>query len=79
VAEAEQETSLETIKQLNRAEPFMPFGNTMTSGDRYTMNDADALAVTPSQLHYYRRGGMGIHLRVNQIAAVEQFGEEPAA
>jgi hypothetical protein len=48
----------------------------MTSGDRYVIEDPDALALATSQLHYYPPGGMGIHLRLNQISAVEEPGEK---
>jgi hypothetical protein len=70
------ETTLDTVKDLANREPFVPFRIIMTSGDRYVIEDANALAITPSQLHYYPRTGMGIHMRFNQIAAVERNGEK---
>ena len=51
----------------------------MSSGDKYLIEDPDALAVARTQLHYYPRSGTGIHLRLNQIAAVEETEEKPAA
>ena len=71
------ESTLDTIIHLKRQDPFAPFLIVMASGDRYRIENPDALAVASSQLHYYPRSGMGVHLRVNQIAAVEEHGEKP--
>ncbi len=74
-----EETTLDTIRHLKRREPFMPFRIVMTSGDRYLIDDPDALAIATSQLHYYPRSGFGIHMRLNQVSAVEEPEEKPAA
>jgi hypothetical protein len=79
MAQQEDESTIGTVRDLAHEEPFLPFLIVMASGDRCVIEDPDALAITPSQLHYYPRNGKGIHMRVNQIAAVEQFGEKPAA
>ena len=71
------ESTLDTIIQLKRQEPFQPFRIVMASGDRYMIENPDALAVATSQLHYYPRSGMGIHMRMNQIAAVEVDSDRP--
>ncbi len=73
------ESTLDTILHLKRQDPFRPFHIAMTSGDRYLIENPDALAIAASQLHYYPRTGMGIHMRLNQIAAVEVESEKPAA
>jgi hypothetical protein len=73
------ETTLDTIKHLKRQEPFTPFHIVMASGDRYLIEHPDGLAIATSQLHYYPRAGIGVHLRINQIAAVEELDERPAA
>ena len=73
------ETTLDTIKHLKRREPFVPFRIVMTSGDRYLIENPDALAIATSQLHYYPHIGSGVHLRINQITAVEELDERPAA
>jgi hypothetical protein len=73
------ETTLDTIKHLKRSEPFVPFHIVMASGDRYLIENPDALAIASTQVHYYPRTGMGVHLRINQIAAVEELNERPAA
>jgi hypothetical protein len=36
-------------------------------------------SIATSQLHYFPRTGMGIHLRMNQISSVEELDERPAA
>jgi hypothetical protein len=73
------ESTLDTIMHLKRRDPFAPFRIVMTSGDRYLIENPDALAIATSQLHYNPRTGMGIHMRLNQIAAVEVESEKPAA
>ena len=71
-----EETTLDTIRHLKRHDLFAPFRIVMTSGDRYLIEDPDALAIATSQLHYYPRSGLGIHLRLNQISAVEEPGQK---
>jgi pyridoxine/pyridoxamine 5'-phosphate oxidase len=73
------ETTIDTIKHLKRQEPFVAFRIVLSSGDRYLIENPDALAIATSQLHYYPRSGMGVHLRLNQIAAVEVENQKPAA
>lgn len=71
------ESTLDSIIQLKRQDPFAPFVIVMASGDRYRIGNPDALAVATSQLHYYPRSGNGVHMRLNQIVAVEEEGERP--
>lgn len=76
----EAESTLDTIRDLKRKEPFVPFRIVMTSGDQYLIQDPDALAIAASQLHYYPpRSGSAIHMRLNQIVAVVEYDEKPAA
>jgi len=74
-----EETTLDTILHLKKKDPFNPFRIVMTSGDRYVIENPDALAIAQTQLHYYPRTGLGIHMRLNQIVAVEEENERPAA
>jgi len=74
-----EESTVDTIRSLKRKEPFNPFRIVMASGDRYLIENPDALAIAATQLHYYPRGGMGIHMRLNQIVTVEDLGESTAA
>ncbi|HUB26320.1 MAG TPA: hypothetical protein VL992_12895 [Tepidisphaeraceae bacterium] len=73
------ESPVDSIIHLKRKEPFEPFQIVMTSGDRYTIDDPERLVVAAIQLHYYPHSGMGIHLRLNQIAAVAERSDRPAA
>jgi hypothetical protein len=76
----EEESALATIRDLKRRDPFLPFLIVMSSGDRYVIEDPDALAIASSQLHYYPpRTSKAVHMRLNQIAAVEEMDERPAA
>jgi hypothetical protein len=70
---AEDVTTLDTIRDLKRRDPFSPFKIVMTSGDRYVIKDPDALAIGSSQVFYYpQHPGAGVHMRLNQIAVVEE-------
>jgi hypothetical protein len=76
----EEETTLDTVRDLKRREPFVPFRIVMTSGDLFLIENPDALAIGSSQLHYYLpRSDKAVHLRLNQIAAVDERTEKPAA
>ena len=76
----EEETTLDAIRDLKRRSPFIPFRIVMSSGDQFLIQDPDALAIASSQLHYYPpRSGSAVHMRLNQIAAVVEFDEKPAA
>jgi hypothetical protein len=70
-----EESTRDVIIHLRRRDPFVPFEIVMASGDRYVIDEPDALAIATSQLHYYPRNGLGIHMRLNQIASVEEPGE----
>jgi hypothetical protein len=72
------ESTLDTITHLKRQDPFVPFLIVMASGDRYRVENPDALAIAASQLHYYPQSGMGVHMRLNQVVAVETDGEKPS-
>lgn len=68
--------SLDTILDLKRREPFVPFRVVMTSGDRFLIENPDALAIGSSQLHYYLpRSDKVVHMRLSQIALVEENPE----
>lgn len=76
----ESTTSLDTILDLKRRDPFAPFAVVMTSGDRCVIEDPDALAISSSQLHYYPpRSNKAYHLRMSQVALVEENPERQGA
>ena len=71
---------LETIQTLKHREPFVRFQIVMTSGDRFLIENPDLLAIGKSEMAYYfPRSDRIAFLRLNQIAAVEQLEERPAA
>ena len=76
----EDEGILDTIRDLKKQEPPVPFTIVMTSGERYVIESPDSLAVGSAQLHYYMpRSDRAVHLRINQIASIEEPSEKPAA
>ena len=71
---------LATILMLKHREPFVQFQIVMNSGDRYLIENPDLLAVGKSEMAYYfPKSNRVAFLRSNQIAAVEQLEEKPAA
>lgn len=65
-------TSIDSIRDLRNRHPFIPFVIVMTSGDRFVIENGDALAMTSSQLHYFPpRTDRAVRMRVSQIAFVE--------
>lgn len=65
---------MDTILDLREKEPFLPFWIVMNSGERYAIENPNGLAVGGSQLHYYPpRSDKAIHLRISQIATVEEL------
>lgn len=69
-----QESTLDTIKDLKSRELYLPFWIVMTSGERYAIHNPGGLVIGETQLHYYPfRSDRPVHLRINQIAAVEEL------
>ena len=65
---------LETVRDLRRRDPFVPFRIVMTSGESYTIANSELLAIGRSQLIYcFPQSDRVAHLRLNQIAAVEEL------
>jgi hypothetical protein len=75
----QEESARDVIIHLRERDPFRPFDVVMSSGEKYRIDEPLALAIATSQLHYYPRSGMGIHLRLNQVASVEEPGESVTA
>ena len=76
---SKDESTRDTITKLMNDEPFVSFQIVMASGDRYRIENPDALAVAASQVHYYPASGMGIHMRLNQVVAIEVERAKPVA
>jgi len=72
----ERLTSLDTIRELRSRQPFVPFTVVLSSGDRYIIENGDALAIGSTQLHYYLpRSDRAIHMALFEIAAIEEMQE----
>jgi hypothetical protein len=78
MAEEENLGVLNTVRERRRREPFIPFRLVMSSGETYTVENADLLAIGQSQLIYcVPHSDRVIYLRLNQLATVEDLGARP--
>jgi len=69
---------LETIRDLRKRDPFVPFQIIMTSGEGYTIENSELLAIGRSQIVYcFPYSDRVAHLRMSQIASVQEL--EPKA
>ena len=65
---------LQTIRDLRRREPFIPFRIVMSSGEAFTVENSELLAIGQSQLVYCLPYSHRVaHLRMNQIVTVEEL------
>jgi len=73
-------TLLDTIQELTEHVPFEPFRLLTTSGDKYMVERPRNLAIGASQLFYcYPGSDRLVYIRINQLVAIEKFGEKSAA
>jgi hypothetical protein len=71
---------LDMIDEFKHRDPFKKFRIVMTSGTSHTIEHPDLLALGESQIIYcLPRSNRVVYLRHNQIAEVEDTGEEVAA
>jgi hypothetical protein len=76
----ESVSTIDTIRDLLRRNPFKNFLIVMSSGDRYRIEDPQAMAIGASQLFYYLpHSDKAVHIRHSQIVAVEELDERTAA
>ena len=69
---------LQTIRELRRREPFIPFRVVMTSGESYLIESSELLAIAQSQLIYCRpHSDTVVYLRISEIATIEDEGQRP--
>jgi len=62
---------LQTIRDLRKRDPFIPFRIAMTSGETYTVEESELLAIGRSQLIYcLPHSDRVAHLRMGEIATV---------
>jgi len=65
---------LQTIRDLRKRDPFVPFRVVMASGEGFLIEDSELLAIGNSQLVYcFPRSDRVAHLRMSQIASVEEL------
>ena len=62
---------LQTVRDLRKREPFAPFRIVMTSGESYTIENSELLAIARSQLIYCLPYSDRIaHLRISEISSI---------
>jgi hypothetical protein len=67
---------VQTIRELRKRDPFIPFRIVMSSGESYTVEQSDLLAIGNSQLIYcIPHSDRVVYLRLRQLAAVEDLGQ----
>jgi hypothetical protein len=77
---AEDLNILDTIRDLKKREPFVPFWIVMSSGERYLIENGDLFVIGETQVFYcYPRSDRLVWLRMNQISSVELAEQRPAA
>jgi hypothetical protein len=65
---------LETIRDLRRRDPFLPFQIIMASGEGYIIESSELLAIGRSQLVYcLPQSDRVAHLRMSQIASIHEL------
>jgi hypothetical protein len=70
---------VQTIRDFRGRDPFVPFRVVMSSGDGYTVEASELLAIARSQLIYcFPHSDRVAHLRMNQIAAIEELNGKSA-
>ena len=74
----EEQSPLDAIRDLKHREPFTPFRVVMTSGESYTVEHPDLLAMNENQLVYcLPRSNRVIYMRLVEIVTVDDIGEKP--
>lgn len=77
MSEPQGQSIIDTILELKNRAPFEPFRIVSTSGDKYLVESGDNLVKLESQFFYgYPRSDKFVFMRLNQIASIEQFGNE---
>ena len=71
---------LQTIRELRKRDPFIPFRVVMSSGESYLVESSELLAIGQSQLIYCRpHSDSVVYLRKSQISTIEDEGQKPPA
>jgi hypothetical protein len=65
---------IQTIRDLRKRDPFIPFRVVMTSGESHLIENSELLAIGQSQLIYcFPHSDRVAHLRMSQIASIEEL------
>jgi hypothetical protein len=73
----EEQNLLDAIRDLKHRDPFTPFRVVMSSGESYTVEHPDLLAMNENHLVYcLPRSNRVIYMRVAQIVTVDDIGEQ---
>jgi len=68
---------LQTIRELRKRDPFIPFRIVMSSGESYTVENSELLAIGQSQLIYcLPHSDRVVYLRMNQLSTIEDMGPQ---
>ena len=73
-------TQVDSIREMKRRKPFVPFRIIAVSGERYTVEDWFQFAVDKGRIMYvYPASDRFVQLREEQIAGIELVEKKPAA
>lgn len=68
---------LQTIRDMRRRNPFIPFRIVMSSGESIVVENLELLAIGESQLVYcLPHSDRVAYLRLNQVSLVEDLGSQ---
>jgi len=72
MSEAANESILDTLKEMLKRDPFVPFEITATNGRHYEVTDPQGVAVSRSQVFYcFPKTDRFAHIRAQEIVSIE--------
>jgi hypothetical protein len=72
----ESEPILDTLKEMLKAEPFVPFQITAANGRHYDVHDPLGVAVNRSHVFYcFPRSERVAHIRIQELVSLETLQE----
>ena len=73
----EEESLLDAVRECKRRDPFTPFRVVMSSGESYTVENPELLAMNEHHLVYcLPHSGRVVYMRLNQISELDDLGEK---
>jgi hypothetical protein len=61
---------VEIVRQFLHRKPFAPFRIVMKSGERHDIDDAERIALSKSEIHWFPKTGKWVHLSADEIDVV---------